>query len=220
MSVGDLQVRATIEHASSRAARQFLVLLITIVLTAGCASVDQPRPPATIEVQDDVGFTIVEDGSVDDDVRQGYDDAVRQLEQGSLEDGLISMKVVSEREPTLVAPLIDLGIAHHVTGDLQEAETYLLEAVGLQPDHPVAHNELGIIYRKTGRFTEARKSYESALAIYPGYHHARRNLAILCDLYLADLQCALDNYEAYMKTVPGDKEAEIWIADLRYRIGQ
>jgi hypothetical protein len=33
------------------------------------------------------------------------------------------------------------------------------------------------------------------------------------------LQCALDNYEAYMTTVESDKEAEMWIADLRYRLG-
>jgi len=76
------------------------------------------------------------------------------------------------------------------------------------------------VYRKTGRFAEARSSYERALAIYPGYHFARRNLAILCDLYLADLDCALANYEAYMATVPGDDEASMWIADIRNRSGQ
>ena len=67
---------------------------------------------------------------------------------------------------------------------------------------------------------EARASYEAALAVYPGFHFARRNLAILCDLYLADLECALDNYEAYMQTVPGDEEASMWIADIRYRLDQ
>ena len=82
------------------------------------------------------------------------------------------------------------------------------------------HNELGIIYRKTGRFAESRKSYERALAVYPGYHFARRNLAVLCDLYLGDLDCALENYEAYMATVPEDPEAAIWIADLRMRMNQ
>jgi hypothetical protein len=42
----------------------------------------------------------------------------------------------------------------------------------------------------------------------------------LCDLYLADLNCALDNYEAYMATVPSDDEASMWIKDLRYRMEQ
>ena len=99
------------------------------------------------------------------------------------------------------------------------AEAELIRAVELNPLHPVAHNELGIIYRKTGRFTEARASYEAALDIYPGYHHARKNLAILCDLYLSDAACAMQNYEAYMATVPNDAEVDIWMADLRLRMG-
>jgi tetratricopeptide (TPR) repeat protein len=220
MNNNDSQLSNLLSRISAQVLRQRVVSIFAIAILAGCASVEQPRPVATVEVQSDVGFTIVEDAAVDDSIRLGYDDALRQLEQGSLEDGLAEMKSVSDAEPTLVTPLIDLGIAHHVMGNLQEAETHLLAAIELQPEHPVAHNELGIVYRKTGRFAEARNSYEAALAIYPGYHHARRNLAILCDLYLADLECALDNYEAYMTTVPGDKEAEMWIADLRYRLSQ
>ena len=96
----------------------------------------------------------------------------------------------------------------------------MLLALESNPDHPIAHNELGIVYRKSGRFAEARKSYEAALAFYPGYHFARRNLAVLCDLYLGDLNCALENYEAYMTTVPSDEEATMWITDIRQRIGR
>ena len=140
--------------------------------------------------------------------------------EGSLQEGVAELHVVVETAPDLAAPQIDLGIAYHLSGDLEAAESHLDQALVLNPEHPVAHNELGIIYRKTGRFAEAKKSYQSALAIYPGYHHARRNLAILCDLYLGDLKCALENYEAYMSTVPSDDEAEIWIADLRYRMDQ
>ena len=126
---------------------------------------------------------------------------------------------MTEEAPTLATPFIDLGVAYHVAGDLESAEARLSRAIEINPSHPVAHNELGIILRKTGRFAEARRSYEAALDIYPGYHHARRNLAILCDLYLVDPECALRNYEAYMTTVSDDQEVEIWIADLRLRNG-
>lgn len=203
--------------------RSVWLVLPVFVFAAGCSTTTAPtpaRPTAHIEVLEEVGFTITEDVNVGSDVRQGYDEALRFLRQGQLDQGVVRLQSISENAPELAAPQIDLGIAHHLTGDLEAAEKHLLLALEINPDHPMAHNELGIVYRKTGRFAKARQSYEAALTIYPGYHYARRNLAILCDLYLVDLECALENYEAYMATVPGDEEAEIWIADLRYRIGQ
>lgn len=194
-------------------------LAVFAVLLGACASGTSSRAPARIEIQEAVGFTITEDTNVSGDMRTEYEQAVRLLEQGQ-QQGIQEMQEVILQAPDLVTPYIDLGIALHRTGDLEAAEQSLLKARALNPEHPVVHNELGIIYRKTGRFSDARKSYEAALAIYPNYHYTRRNLAVLCDLYLADLRCAIDNYEAYMNTVPGDDEAAMWVADLRNRMGQ
>ena len=45
-------------------------------------------------------------------------------------------------------------------------------------------------------------------------------LGVLCDLYLNDLDCAVDNYEAYMATVDNDDEAELWLKNAKFRAGQ
>ena len=197
-------------------------LLPVIAAVAACATTTAPQPKARaqIEIQDQVGFTISEAVSVSDAVRMDYERALLLLDQGNLDEGIAILERVVVDAPEVSGPRIDLGIAWHRQGDLAAAEEHLLQALELNPDHPVVHNELGIIYRKTGRFAEARRSYEAALAIYPCYHHARRNLGVLCDLYLADLECALQSYQAYMQTVPEDAQASMWIADLQYRISQ
>jgi len=203
----------------SRTGSLAIVLAFGLVLAA-CNATTPTRPPAKIEIQEAVGFTITEEARIGGDVRADYEQALRYLEQGRHDEGIALLETVAEAAPELSAPRIDLGIAYHRAGNLEAAEKNLKLAIESNPEQPVAHNELGIVYRKTGRFQEARRSYEAALAVYPGFHFARRNLAILCDLYLADLNCALENYEAYMKTVPSDDEASMWIADIRHRLDQ
>lgn len=199
------------------------VAVIAVAATvAGCAApaTSKRPPPVQIEIQEAIGFTITDESRISNDVRSEYDAAVKALQRGEFAQGIELLEGVVEQAPELSAPRIDLGIAYHRGGRLESAEHHLQAALDLNPKHPIALNELGIVYRKTGRFALARQSYEAALAVYPGYHFARRNLAVLCDLYLADLDCALQNYEAYMTTVPGDDEAAMWIADIRNRLGQ
>jgi tetratricopeptide (TPR) repeat protein len=192
------------------------------MLLSGCSSAPTaaPHKPALLEVDQDVGFTITEAARITSDVRADYYEALRLLNQQRYDQGVAAMLEVTRKAPDLTAPHVDLGIAYSRAGEFDKAQESLLRALSLTPRHPIAHNELGIVYRKTGRFAHARASYERALAVHSGFHFARRNLGVLCDLYLGDLQCALEHYEIYNESVPEDQEVVMWLADIRTRLGR
>jgi len=213
-----LNIIALFKQLSSRVAGCFL--LAAALFFTGCATGPQtPVSKVRIDIQQDVGFTITEAANIGGKARENYELAQRMLVQQRYNDGIALLEQLVESEPQLSAPRIDLAIAYRLAGDIELAEQHLSEALGMNPQHPVALNEMGIVYRKTGRFSEARSSYEQALSVYPGFHSARRNLAVLCDLYIGDFECALRNYEAYMETVADDPEVTIWMADIRSRSG-
>lgn len=175
-------------------------------------------PTELVDVrQDPGGFTITSREPVPEDVRVDYEAATRMIETGRDQEGVALLLALTERAPIVAAPHIALGIAYARGGDLDLAEESLHEALALNPHHPVALNELGLVQRRKGRFAESRASYEAALAQYADFHYAHRNLAILCDLYLGDAACALEHYEEYARIAPEDVEVTKWIADLRNR---
>jgi Flp pilus assembly protein TadD len=188
-------------------------------LAWGCASNPAARP-APVETQDASGFTITEEIRASGAARGDFESGVRALEQKQYESAIAQLAKAVEAAPDATTAHIDLAIAYRETNDLERAEASLGAALAQNSRHPVALNELGIVYRRTGRFAQARQSYEQALALYPGFHFARRNLAVLCDLYLADASCALEQYQLYLQIVPGDAEAAMWAADLRARTGK
>ncbi|MDH5618210.1 MAG: tetratricopeptide repeat protein [Gammaproteobacteria bacterium] len=166
-----------------------------------------------------VELTITESAPVSDDVRAAFGEATALLSAGDMQPGIEKLAYLTSQAPMVGAPRINLAIAYRQAGNLEAAEEHLNKALELNAGHPVTLTELGIIYRETGRFADAKRLYETALDNFPGYHPARRNLGILCDLYLADAKCALKQYEEYMATLPDDEEVAIWIADVNHRMG-
>jgi tetratricopeptide (TPR) repeat protein len=136
------------------------------------------------------------------------------------DEAIVLLEKVIDQSPGVTAPYIDIAIAYRHIGKPEQAEENLKTALELFPEHPVACNEYGLLYRKTGRFTEARAMYEKAIARFPDYYPAHKNLGILCDLYLDDSTCALEHYEIYSKAKPEDEKVKMWIADLRARLGR
>ena len=164
------------------------------------------------------GFIITEHVRMDASARDDFRRAVAMLNEGNDARAIELLEKVIQKSPGVTAPYINLALAYERTGKLEKAEANIKIALGLVPDHPLACNEYGLLCRKAGRFDEARTMYEKALARFPEYYPAHRNLAILCDLYLNDGACALKHFEIYSQANPEDKKVRMWIADLQNRM--
>ncbi len=189
---------------------------ILVVLLASCAGSGVK--------QDDTDVTIIRQEAsyvdVDSDVEQDFNSAVSLIQQGENEHAVTILKSVVKREQRLPAPYINLAVAYKNLGDIKAAEENLISALKLDINHPVANNELGLLYRKAGKFKAARTAYENAIKAYPDYFPVKRNLGVLCDLYMHDFECALEQFEDYLSLKPDDKTMAIWVADVKRRLGK
>jgi len=203
-----------------------VVLLMVLSVLAGCATDGKVKPALVVrepfvERLDNgrEGFIIKEVPQMDATSRRDFERAVAMLNDQEYGQAITLLEKVIEQSPGVTAPYINMAIACQHIGKLEQAEEHIKTALLLIPEHPVACNEYGLLYRKTGRFAEARVIYENAIARFPDYYPVHRNLGILCDLYLNDQVCALEHYEIYSEARPEDKQVKLWIADLRARLG-
>ena len=186
--------------------------VMAISMLAGCAATAPKQEAQPVAAKPAV--------VVAPEVRADFDAAMARMNAQEYQKGIELLDKVIAQIPNNPVPYINRAMAQEKLGNLKPAEDDLKRALELDPGHPVANNEYGLLYRKTGRFGEARKLYEGLLAKYPYFPLVHKNLGILCDLYLRDYDCALREYEAYRSATPEDKTIKIWIADVQRRLGK
>ena len=150
--------------------------------------------------------------------QRAFDDALRALRAGRLDEAERGFRALTLSNPELGGPYANLGVIHRQQGKLPESASDLEQATRLSPNQPIYLNQLGITYREQGRFDKAREAYEHAIAADPNYAAPTLNLGILYDLYLGDGARALELYDRYLAFSPGgDAAVTKWVAELKNR---
>ncbi len=191
--------------------KRLCVLLFLGWLVAGCVSAPER---SSAEASGSV-IQFSENRSVDLSARQDFAAAIKLLHEERLEEGIELLKKVIQTSHNNSAPYINIAIAYSKLGKDELAETNLKKAMEINPRHPVTLNEYALLYRKTGRYVQAKQLYQKLLDYYPEFMPVRKNYGILCELYLNDTACAIQQYEVYHNANPDDEDVKLWLAGLQ-----
>lgn len=194
-----------------------LVALFTLLLS-GCSSNTATVRPA--EVKPAVSQqNIAPSANVASDSQSpsDYMMAVNSYKSGDLKTAESLFSAMAGAHPELAGPHANLGMIYSAQGDFGKAEVAFNQALGLNPNLPEVYNQLAIIQRTKGAFDKALQNYQAGLKIAPDHPNLLLNLGILYDLYLNQPQEALKLWQRYQTVTGGDKQVEIWIADINQR---
>jgi hypothetical protein len=109
---------------------------------------------------------------------------------------------------TLAAGLIAvLGVCTwHQVGVWKNSRTLFEHAIGLFPDHHIAHNNLGNVYAREGDLHQAASHYNAALRIDPQNAATLNNLGNVL-MAQGDLEAALSHYSKALQKKPNFEQA-------------
>jgi len=196
------------------ALRAALVSLAAMVLS-GCSFNQVMQLPDFSATAEPVGV------SAPASVQRQYRKAVASMEQGDLEKAEAQLQAFVVDHPSYANAYVNLAIVTEERGDIKTAERLLQQAVMIDEANVYALNRLGLIQRRAGDFAAAEQSWLEVTRVEAEYPNAWYNLGVLYELYLRDLQAALDHYQRYQDLTGGAPDASVarWITDLERRIG-
>ncbi len=156
---------------------------------------------------------------VDSALMQSYENGLGLMKAKKYQRAIDVFNDIITKDASLTGPHINKGIAYRKLGKTEQARSALVQALKINPNSAVANNQLGVLHRNEGQFDDAKAAYLKSIAADKDYSSAYLNLGILCDLYLRDFSCAIDNYKKYQSlTTSKNKQVNLWIKDLQRRL--
>ena len=197
---------------SLRHCNKLISLLALLSLLSACSGTTAVRPEA--ESTAEAPKETVIDPQAETKFNSGLE-ALTARDNKTAEEIFFNL---TQTHPELAAPFANLAMLMKQRGELQTAELAYQQAINLDNTNPEYHNQLGILYRGSGRFNKALQAYLNGLSVAPDHTNLLINTGILHDLYLGQPQEALQYYQRYEGLMPDDKQIKIWIADTKQRL--
>ena len=185
------------------------------ILLAGCAA--SGTKPEKSEVESEVAPAPIV-FEVSPEAQALYEQAVWTMASGDIVDAELRLKEFLLQYPGYPGAHVNLAIMYREKGDTDAAMAEVEAALAIDPNNPAALNQKGLLLRKNGKFVEAEAAYLKAVTASPDYALAHYNLGVLNELYLQQLDVALQHYEVYQSLVGEDEQVGKWITDLKRRV--
>ncbi|MGB0985570.1 MAG: hypothetical protein ACPGVL_00035 [Pseudoalteromonas spongiae] len=162
--------------------------------------------------------------SASDDAKAAFEKALTYKKEGKLALAKQHFTNLTLQYPNLSGAYLQLAyLAKQAEQSTQYLE-YLEAAVNANKYNYYAANELALLKREKGEFSEALALYDSAIASWPGFAASYINKGILLDLYLDQKEQAVAVYNTYLMLVPEEsqsyRQVATWLVDLEHQLKQ
>lgn len=192
-------------HLSEKLLKLFFLTAILLLTLSACSVT-----PEDTSSEKNISLTPANNAALSE--------AVAAMKSGDYKNAQSLLLELINKQPNIANAHVNLGIVYIKNKSFDEAENSFNRALKINPNNIYALNQLGFLFRKQGDFSKAKASYEKAISIKSDYTNAHLNLGILYDLYLYDLDKAIEHYEIYKElSTENAKQTEKWIFELKIR---
>ena len=134
--------------------RRLAAILLALSMVAGCAAGGGTKAPARSDAPDNAAGSV--DGEaganvIPPEVQTLYEQAAAAMAGGDFVDAELRFKEFVLQYPDFPGAHVNLAIIHARNKDDAAARAALDAALALNPDHPAALNQMGMLLRRNGR---------------------------------------------------------------------
>ena len=111
-----------------------------------------------------------------------------------------------------------LAVENHKKNNLADAQDLYNQVLKIDPEHPHAHNNLGLLFQNTDDYQKAKTFFKKAIEIDPNYAHAYNNLGLIFQKS-GDYQKAKSFFEKAIEIDPNYAQAHTNLGTIFKELG-